>query len=864
MSEVSTVSPSSCYLSMYQSPAHCGTPARRTSCGTPLHHCGRSPHPCGGSPIMWNDDFADHSLRSWMHRNQAPELLWELFVLYASPLAFTPIDFESETDRIVGSARDSGRLQTGQVRISLGAASSSSLTKMLTQSHARRSGGLILHLAAHGDEAGGLVLENSKGNGEAYRCTHEKLRQILQMGDRGLRGVSLLFLSSCSSKQLAQVFLECGCQHVIATSSPVLDATARAFTERFYGALFVGKSIVEAFEHTRKALLASSVREVADQSNVYHLLSAEGVGQVVPDVPERPERPGSRESEIGGFQDGNRSGCSFQEQLTFLPPEVEDFFRPPEMQQVMNVLLNRRACAVHGCEGIGKSALLIETARFAASPGRRFSGNVVHVRLHDRSNAVKTIKDSTRTPSSAFGFPTTAWAQEAVDFCSARLPCFLAETPGGPNGHARCRELRGTELYLGFIKMKCRLRKPSKERNFQNLCLLLNPDLQACVDEINHKETEKMLAKKKESVKDPDAYDDGSSSSSSDDEPCESDGDASVHEEIRGKEIPESLPEPDKDDPEMMHDSQLDAGEAYVTRDQQLQSKKARKQNRGKGQARKKKGGKKKGGKKNRKGQVGRKKVRSPIKKRRQVLKSASSVAGHDCADDHPRRKRRTSAKAAAEEQPAVVEALHPPVPEPKEKAKAKPKGRAKAKAAVKSPKAKAAVKSPKAKAAREPKTAAKRGRKRQTAADAIMNNPDRSYAVVSAMMHFAQRFPKEGDMALDAFKTAVRAELREMEWYRPNIYWTRNGCGVTQKRPCAGQKASDIHTFSFNTAKVPCREKLAIAVFCAEAAAWGLENTWEGYEKGGFEIRKLKANAAIALHMLSTGNNDLEWLRNE
>lgn len=38
----------------------------------------------------------------------------------------------------------------------------------------------------------------------------------------------------------------------------------------------IALSIVEAFEHTRKALLASSVREVADQSNVYHLLSAEG------------------------------------------------------------------------------------------------------------------------------------------------------------------------------------------------------------------------------------------------------------------------------------------------------------------------------------------------------------------------------------------------------------------------------------------------------------------------------------------------------------------------------------------------------------------------------------------------------------
>ena len=43
----------------------------------------------------------------------------------------------------------------GQVRLQVGAASSASLTKLLTLSHAwrRRGGhGLILHLAAHGDE----------------------------------------------------------------------------------------------------------------------------------------------------------------------------------------------------------------------------------------------------------------------------------------------------------------------------------------------------------------------------------------------------------------------------------------------------------------------------------------------------------------------------------------------------------------------------------------------------------------------------------------------------------------------------------------------------------------------------------------
>ena len=115
-----------------------------------------------------------------------------------------------------------------QVRLQVGTASSASLSKLLTLSHARS--GLILHLAAHGDEAGGLILESTRGTGEAHPCKHEKLMKILSIGGRGLRGVSLLILSSCSSKQLAQasscaslsgpweVFIDSGCQNVIATS----------------------------------------------------------------------------------------------------------------------------------------------------------------------------------------------------------------------------------------------------------------------------------------------------------------------------------------------------------------------------------------------------------------------------------------------------------------------------------------------------------------------------------------------------------------------------------------------------------------------------------------------------------------------
>ena len=83
---------------------------------------------------------------------------------------------------------------------------------------------------------------------------------------RNSRPKSLLLTAGKFFSFDVQVFIDSGCQHVIATSRhvnsnspafrgshdfsanpplhrPVLDVTARAFTERFYGALFVGKCL---------------------------------------------------------------------------------------------------------------------------------------------------------------------------------------------------------------------------------------------------------------------------------------------------------------------------------------------------------------------------------------------------------------------------------------------------------------------------------------------------------------------------------------------------------------------------------------------------------------------------------------------
>jgi len=294
----------------------------------------------------------------------------ELLMLYASPLDQTPINVHREVEALEEALADSG----SRFRLKVGVATAGSLTKLLTLARSRK--GLVLHLSAHAIERHGrlgIVLEDGKA--ASHILWRENLEEILGVRERGLKNISVLFLSACSSEALAQIFVECGCRHVIATREKVHDTAARHFAQHLYLSLGVGQSLLAAWECARQALRIEANRDYAGQAEHFVLFGQHGADRL------------TLESSLGS-EDGALESVPLLRELedasmfldAKLPPRAEHFVG---RTQIMAELLHsfggansRRASVVHGPAGIGKSALGIELAHFASVPGRLFSCSV--------------------------------------------------------------------------------------------------------------------------------------------------------------------------------------------------------------------------------------------------------------------------------------------------------------------------------------------------------------------------------------------------------------------------------------------------------------------------------------------------------
>eukprot|EP00927_Polykrikos_kofoidii_P045230 TRINITY_DN39140_c0_g1_i1.p1 TRINITY_DN39140_c0_g1~~TRINITY_DN39140_c0_g1_i1.p1 ORF type:complete len:776 (-),score=100.03 TRINITY_DN39140_c0_g1_i1:231-2558(-) len=314
----------------------------------------------------------------------------EVFMLYASPLYHPPINFRSE------AAMLSQVFASVSVRFKTSVATAGSLTKLLAIARSRK--GIVLHLSAHtvqhAEHGLGLVVEDPCGG--PHILWRNQLEELLSSGDV-LNNISLLFLSTCHSDELAQVFVECGCKHVIATRKEVHDSAARRFSTHFYYELAMQANLLKAWEGARQTLRLDSDVQIAANADHFMLYGQRGAEQATlerlcgldapPNVRPGPDLTMGNFEDVDDFLDSG------------LPTRIENFCGRTQMiHSIGNMFYGpqgRRICVIHGPEGIGKSALGVEFAHFTVAPGRLFScaARVVNIRVTSMDSIVGLFED---------------------------------------------------------------------------------------------------------------------------------------------------------------------------------------------------------------------------------------------------------------------------------------------------------------------------------------------------------------------------------------------------------------------------------------------------------------------------------------
>jgi CHAT domain-containing protein len=167
---------------------------------------------------------------------------WRLLLVTASPQDWPRLDVEQERETILGAVAP--LVQAGQMRVEcLDHATPAALLAAL------RAGHHWLHFIGHGefvDPAGGaLVLERDDGTGR--RLGVDALRHLLPEAHvRPEDRLRMVVLNACATAQvgiapgtrgLAQTLVRAGLPTALGMGRPVADASARAFSTGFYGAL---------------------------------------------------------------------------------------------------------------------------------------------------------------------------------------------------------------------------------------------------------------------------------------------------------------------------------------------------------------------------------------------------------------------------------------------------------------------------------------------------------------------------------------------------------------------------------------------------------------------------------------------------
>ena len=183
-------------------------------------------------------------------------LEYDLIYLYASPIIHkqneleinNPINYRMEIKKLIKLFNESGKAFNCLFECA----------NELTFREVLKKKTKILHISSHGviddkNQKYKLILEE---NGKQQILEYDILEKIIKTNKNNLKNIDLVFLSTCHSQQLGELFLDNGVKNVIFVESvnEISNICALKLLEYLYHELIKGHSIQESFENSMKKL----------------------------------------------------------------------------------------------------------------------------------------------------------------------------------------------------------------------------------------------------------------------------------------------------------------------------------------------------------------------------------------------------------------------------------------------------------------------------------------------------------------------------------------------------------------------------------------------------------------------------------
>uniref|UniRef100_K3X8K1 NACHT domain-containing protein n=1 Tax=Globisporangium ultimum (strain ATCC 200006 / CBS 805.95 / DAOM BR144) TaxID=431595 RepID=K3X8K1_GLOUD len=214
--------------------------------------------------------------------------------------------------------------------------------------------------------------------------------------------LKLVFVSSCHSKAIGEVFIQAGVAHVVCVrcEDQILDESSSMFSHSFYHAALTGKTVHQAFEIARVRVRAE-MRIPDSEGDKFVLLESSQIHTASCPLSCNSEDVVPQAIEVNSTSSAACMCSASMSQFVFtdlatgkwvdvspvnkfgktLPPISESFVgREQELHLLAGLVHSQRFVTIRGPPGIGKSTLSIKLAHFVADRNV-FPDGVAFVRL---------------------------------------------------------------------------------------------------------------------------------------------------------------------------------------------------------------------------------------------------------------------------------------------------------------------------------------------------------------------------------------------------------------------------------------------------------------------------------------------------